>query len=324
MTHDHTTMHVPLARQKRIMPSLFSRALSGVSFESAYEPFAGDAKLALHFKREGKRVVSGDQIPSHYAMAQAYIANGHHRVTHDEWQAWQTIVKDPDIVNRFRGWSQCGLTPEAIVWLGLWHHHLMQTPIHPISQAIGIGAVGLVLKHWRNQSPNAAPHHHRPQQLFAHYVQRLNSWVCDNGQDNHAIFGDANEQAPGVDADVLLCYPPTHLGSQDRINHIWMHESWVRGHHTPALPPSHESANGAPALGESLDSMEYAHALTRFFARVTHLPVWAIGYNSAEPIRIKAFKALVEKFRPVRRLVSCPFRQEETDEGVTEYVLIAQ
>lgn len=312
-------------RRKWPSPSWMEEQLSGIRFESVYDPFCGRAAVAGYFKRRGKRVVTSDLLESHHCFALALVANARERVDASRLAEWLTLIKDPAVATRFSPWAKSPFTPEEAIWLGIWHAHLHRPELSPVQRALGATAVALVMEFWL--SYNARQQTHKPMTppvAFQHYLQTVNTWVCNNGQENQAYWGDAYDLAPRVAADVMVCYPPTDQGYVDYPEPLALFEAWLKGEPEWLLPGLDGPPSGPPALGHPLGSAEFAPALSRFLAQAEHIPVWVLAYHDRYPLEEADMIALVREFRPVTRRARLPIATGERGAQPTERLLVAQ
>jgi hypothetical protein len=312
-------------RAKWLSPSWIDESLAGLKFQSVYEPFAGQAHLSQYFKRKGLRVVSGDLLESHYCFQLALIENNKQVVTHAQMLEWLGLIKDPAVAKRFGPWANQHFTPEETIWLGIWNAHLSQPGLDPVIRALGAAAVGMTMSYWLSfnrrdqfQKPMA------PTVAFQHYLQTINSWVCNNGQTNQALWGDAYNLGPRVDADLMVCYPPTDQGYFDYPEPHHLFECWVKGDPHLVLPGLEDPA-GPPVLGVPQgEPKAYAEALRRFLDRVKHIPIWVLAFHDRYPLEEAEFTALVKEFRPVLRRAALPVPTGERGAAPGERLIIAQ
>ncbi|MEB3198480.1 MAG: DNA adenine methylase [Candidatus Sericytochromatia bacterium] len=293
-------------RIKRLMPSRLHEALQDLRFRSLYEPFAGQCQISRYFKRQGKRVFAGDLLEGHYCMAKALIANNDKLVSPERLNTWQEVIRDPRIATRFSPWAHQHFTPEETIWLGIWNAHLAASDVDVTERALGATAVAYTMRYWlslRNSEIKGSPL--TPSQAFSHYVQTLNAWVFNNGVQNRALWGDAYQQASRVEADLLFCYPPTHLGFHQYPLALTLFEGWLKGDPHLTLPGQVEMIPGPPTLGMSLTSASlYAEALRRFLSRCTHIPLWVVAYHEGYLLDETAWTELVGEFRTIVRHVT--------------------
>lgn len=313
-------------RRKWLSPSWVEEQLGGLKPKSLYEPFAGQARLGHYFKRKGLRVVTGDLLESHYVYQLALIENNRQTVPLDQALSWLHVIKDPAVATRFSPWANQHFTPEEAIWLGIWNAHLSADGLDPVVRALGAAAVGLTMDYWLSfnrreqfQKPMA------PTVAFQHYLQTLHSWVCNNGQTNQALWGDAYHLAPRVEADLMVCYPPTDQGFFDYPEHHHLFECWVKGDPHLALPGLEDQGAGPPTLGvPQTDPATYAQALRRFLERVSHIPVWALAFHDRYPLDESEFTALIKEFRPVLRRAALPVSTGERGAPPGERLILAQ
>lgn len=310
-------------RAKWISPSWVDEQLSGLAFNSVYEPFAGQARLSMYFKRHGKRVVAGDLLESHYCHALALVENGGRVVPPERLQAWTQVIRDAEVATRFQPWAHAYFTPEEAIWLGIWSAHLAQAA-DPIERALGAVAVCHTMAYWLALGRGA----HKPMApavAFSHYLQTVNTWVCGSQHQNQALWGDAYHLAPRVEADLLFCYPPTDQGFFDYPEPLLLFESWVKGDPHLVLPGLAEPASGPPTLGLPLgEPPMYADALRRFLARAEHIPLWVLAFNDRYPVEEAAMVQLVKEFRPVIRQAGLDVATGERGAPPGERLVIAQ
>lgn len=313
------------SRAKWLSPSWIEDQLGPFPFESLYEPFAGHAKLSWYFKRRGKRVVAGDLLESHYCFALALIENNRTVVSAARMQEWLTLIKDPQVVRRFSAWAPEPFTPEEAIWLGIWNAHLASPDLDPVSRALGAVAVFHTMRYWLSFDRSHPQKPMSPPVAFQHYLQTVNTWVCNSGHANQALWGDAYVLGPQVEADLLFCYPPTDQGFLDYPEPLALFEGWVKGDPTRALPGVDEAPTGPATLGTVLTSPSmYAEALRRFLTRVEHIPVWAIAFHDRYPLDEPAIAALIKEFRPIVRRSAWPIATGERGAAPTERLIIAQ
>jgi hypothetical protein len=313
-------------RRKWLSPSFTWELLGGLKAQSLYEPFAGQARLGHYFKRRGLRVVTGDVLESHHCFQLALIENNQQTVSAAQAQAWLALIKDPQVATRFSPWANRHFTPEETIWLGIWHAHLGKPGLDPIQRALGASAVGMTMDYWLSfnrrdqaQKPMA------PTAAFQHYLQTINSWVCNNGQTNQALWGDAHHLGARVDADLMVCYPPTDQGFFDYPEPHHLFECWVKGDPALALPGLAEAAQNVPSLGvPQTDSALYAEALRRFLERTTHIPLWVLAFHDRYALDEAEFTALVNEFRPVLRRAALPVSTGEKGATPGERLILAQ
>lgn len=314
------------ARAKWISPTWIEDQLGPFPFESVYEPFCGQARLSQHFKRRGKRVIAGDLLESHYCFALALVENNRQVVPPARMQEWLTLIKDPEVATRFSAWAPSHFTPEEAIWLGVWNAHLGANDLDPITRALGAVAVHHTMRYWL--SFDRTRHAHKPMSppvAFQHYLQTVNTWVCNSGHANQALWGDAYLLAPKVEADLLFCYPPTGQGFLDYPEPLALFESWVKGDPTKALPGVEDAPQGPPTLGTPLGSgHQYTEALRRFLTRVEHIPTWAVAFNDRYPLDEPAFCALIQEFRPIVRRSTSPIATGERGPAPVERLIVAQ
>lgn len=313
-------------RAKWLSPSWIDEHLAGLRFQSVYEPFAGQAHVSQYFKRKGLRVVTSDLLESHYVFQKALIENNRQVVPHPQVMDWLGLIKDPVVATRFSRWANKYFTPEEAIWLGIWNAHLSRPGLDPVVRALGAAAVGMTMSYWLSfnqrgqaQKPMA------PTVAFQHYLQTINSWVCNNGQTNQALWGDAYHLAPKVAADLMVCYPPTDQGYFDYPDAHHLFECWVKGDPQLVLPGLEDRAAGTPTLGvPQADPQAYAEALRRFLGRVTHIPVWVLCFHDRYPLEEAEITALVKEFRPVLRRAALPISTGERGAAPGERLIIAQ
>jgi hypothetical protein len=314
------------ARAKWMLPSWYQELLSASPFRTLYDPFAGDASVARYFKRNGKRVIVGDVLESNYCHARAMVANNERQVSSERLAAWTTVLKDPRVATRFGPWAHRFFSPEETIWLGIWHAHLAAGDLGATERAIGAVGVGLTMRYWRSfNRESIGPKPLEPTQVFSHYVQTLNALVFNNGMSNEAHWGDAYQHAPRVEADLLFCYPPTHLGFQQYPESPTLFEGWVKGDPQLTLPGQVEMIPGPPTLGMPLPSPKvYAEALRRFLARCDHIPVWALAFNDRYPLDEADMSDLVGEFRSVERRAKITVPLGSGAAAPTEKLIIAR
>ncbi|MFN3428317.1 MAG: hypothetical protein ACK46X_00025 [Candidatus Sericytochromatia bacterium] len=313
-------------RHKWISPSWMEEQLAGLKPQSVYEPFAGRARLGHYFKRRGLRVVTGDLLESHYVFQLALIENNRQIVPLQQAHAWLALIKDPMVATRFSPWANQHFTPEEAIWLGIWNAHLSQPDLDPVVRALGAAAVGLTMDYWLSfNQRDQAQKPMAPTVAFQHYLQTIHSWVCNNGQTNQALWGDAYHLAPRVEADLMVCYPPTDQGFLDYPEHHHLFECWVKGDPHLALPGVEEPSHGPPTLGVPQDDPQaYTEALRRFLERVTHIPLWALAFHDRYPLDEAAFTAVVKEFRPVLRRSALSVSTGERGAAPGERLILAQ
>lgn len=313
-------------RAKWPLPSWLEEQLSGVSWESLYEPFAGQAAVSRYFKRRGKQVIASDLLESHYCFLLGLVENDHVLVSRDIANGWLQLIKDPLVATRFQPWANTYVTPEEAIWLGVWNAHLSKPGLDPVQRALGAIAVALTLSYWLSFDPKAHPHKPMsPPVAFQHYLQTVNTWVCNNGRRNQALRGDAYALGPKVEADLLVCYPPTEMGFLDYPEPLRLFECWVQGDPALPLPGTTEEARGKPTLGTPLpDPDAYYEALKRFLSRSEHFPLWAIAFNDRYPLDEKRMLGLVTEFRPVVRRAGLHIATGERGPAPGERLLIAK
>lgn len=313
-------------RAKWMLPSWYHELLSTVSFRTLYDPFAGDGVVARYFKRNGKRVIVGDVLEGNYCHARALVANNERHVAAERLAAWTAVLKDPRVATRFGPWAHRLFSPEETIWLGIWHAHLAAADLGATERAIGAVAVGHTMRYWRSFNREAIlPKPLEPTQVFAHYVQTLNALVFNNGMANEAHWGDAYQHAPRVEADLLFCYPPTHLGFHQYPESDTLFEGWVKGDPHLTLPGQVEMIPGPPTLGMPLPSAKvYAEALRRFLARCDHIPVWALAFNDRYPLDEAEMADLVGEFRSIERRAKISVPQGAGAIAPTEKLIIAR
>jgi hypothetical protein len=313
-------------RAKYLSPSWVDEGLKGLEVDSLYEPFAGRGRLAHYFKRKGLRVAAGDLLESHHCFQRALIENNGVTVGHAQALEWLAIIKDPYVATRFSAWAPGYFTPEEAIWLGIWNAHLSAPGLDPVVRALGASAVGMTMSYWlsfnrhgRFQKPMA------PATAFQHYLQTINSWVCNNGQTNQALWGDAYSLAPKVEADVMVCYPPTDQGFFDYPEPQYLFDCWVKGDPAMALPGLKEVPGVAPTLGVPLsDPSAYAEALRRFLDRAKHFPIWVLAFHDRYPIEEAEFTAIVKEHRPVSRRLALAVATGEKGHPPGERLIVAQ
>jgi hypothetical protein len=314
-------------RSKRISPSWVDEQLvqAGVAFTSLYEPFAGQSRLSQYFKRQGKRVVSGDLLESHYCHALALVENNGRVLPQPRMAEWLQVIRDPAVATRFGPWANRHFTAEETIWLGIWNAHLGATP-DPVERALGAVAVCLTMQYWLSFDSQASVHKPMtPAVAFQHYLQTVNTWVCSSQHQNQALWGDAYHLVQGVTADLLFCYPPTDQGFFDYPEPLLLFECWVKGDPELVLPGLGGPTTGPPTLGLPLsDPSAYADALRRFLARAEHFPIWAIAFNDRYPIEEAAMVQLVKEFRPILRRASLDVASGEREAPPGERLIIAQ
>lgn len=272
-------------------PSLVDELLAGLTFESVFEPFCGEAKFACYFKRHGKRAIACDALESHYLQALALVENDQVQASPQQLQEWLTLIKDPIVAKRFSPWANRFFTPEETIWLGIWHAHLSREGLDPVLRALGATTVWLTLRYWlsfnRQELVNKPM---SPPVAFQHYLQTVNTWVCNRGPRSQAIWGDATVLAPGVEADVLVYRPGAGQGVPPFPEPAALFECWVKGQSEPASAPS-------ARLVASIED---------FLGRVAHVPTWVLSVDDRLGLEEPALTALIEKFRPVVRRVAIP------------------
>ena len=313
-------------RAKWMLPSWYHELLSTVSFRTLYDPFAGDGVVARYFKRNGKRVIVGDVLEGNYCHARALVANNERQVAAERLATWTAVLKDPRVATRFGPWAHRLFSPEETIWLGIWHAHLAEADLGATERAIGAVAVGHTMRYWRSFNREAIlPKPLEPTQVFAHYVQTLNALVFNNGMANEAHWGDAYQHAPRVEADLLFCYPPTHLGFHHYPESDTLFEGWVKGDPHLTLPGQVEMIPGPPTLGMPLPSAKvYAEALRRFLARCDHIPIWALAFNDRYPLDEAEMADLVGEFRSIERRAKISVPQGAGAIAPTEKLIIAR
>lgn len=312
-------------RAKWLLPSWLEEQLASLTWESLYEPFAGQAAVSRYFKRRGKQVVASDLLESHYCYLRGLIENDHVLVPRETANGWLSLIKDPAVATRFQPWAGQVVTAEEAIWLGVWNAHLSQPGLDPVVRAMGAIAVGLTLGYWLSFDPKAHPHKPMsPPVAFQHYLQTVNTWVCNNGRRNQALWGDAYALAPQVEADLLVCYPPTPQGFRHHPEPLRLFECWVKGDPGLVLPGT-EASRGQATLGTPLPEPDaYEEALKRFLMRCEHFPVWAIAFNDRYPLDENRMLALVTEFRPVVRRAGLHIATGERGPAPGERLLIAK
>lgn len=313
-------------REKWLLTSWYHELVGRTPFKSLYDPFAGDATVARYFKRNAKRVIVGDVLESHYCFARALVANNERVVSPERLAAWTTLLKDPGVATRFAPWAHRFFSPEETIWLGIWHAHLAASDLGATERAMGAAAVGLTVRYWLSfQRGLTAAKPLEPPQVFAHYVQTLNAWVFNNGLSNQAHWGDAYQHAPRVEADLLFCYPPTHLGFHQVPEPRTLFEAWVKGDPQLTLPGQIEMIPGPPTLGMPLSSPNmYAEALRRFLARCDHIPTWVLAFNDRYLLDEAEMADIVSEFRSVERRAKIPVPLGSQAPAPVEKVIIAR
>lgn len=313
-------------RDKRLLPSWYHEVLTDIPFKSLYDPFAGQGQVARYFKRQGKRIVAGDLLEGHYCFSRALIANNDRTIGRAQLAKWQEIIRDPDVATRYAAWAHHYFTPEETIWLGIWNAHLASPELHATERALGATAVAFTMRYWRSLGPR--PEHPKPLaplEVFAHYIETLNAWVFNNGLPNQAVWGDAYQQAPRVEADLLFCYPPTHLGFHNCPDSLTLFEGWVKGEPHLKLPGQVEMIPGPPTLGLPLTSLkQYVEALRRFMSRCTHIPVWAFAFNDRYPLDDSLLSELIGEFKTVVRRASVTIKDDLEQPPLQEKLIIAR
>lgn len=324
MSRPGTGLRAPV-REKYVSASWIEEQLAGLRYGSLYEPFCGRAALGRYFKRRGKRVVASDMLEGHHLFALALVANNAERVEAARLGEWLTLIKDPAVATRFSAWAPGLFTPEEAIWLGIWHAHLGRPGLPPTQRALGAVAVAHVMDYWlayNERGQTAKPM--TPPVAFQHYLQTVNTWVCNNGHENQAHWGDAHDLAPQVDADLMVCYPPTDQGYLDYPEGPALFESWLQGVPEGLLPGLDAPSLGPPSLGNPLGPDEFAHALTRFLEVAAGFPTWAIAYHDRYPLDEADMIALVREFRPVTRRARLSVATGGRGAPPTERLLVAQ
>ena len=317
---------VPSPRRKKLLPSWYQELLSDLSFRSIYDPFAGQAQVARYFKRQGKRVIAGDLLEGHYCFGRALIANNDRVVAPDRLATWQTVIRDHQVATRYAAWAHHHFTPEETIWLGIWNAHLTAPDVHATERALGATAVAHTMQYWRSiASVPQARKSLSPLEVFAHSLETLNAGVFNNGVPNQAVWGDAYQQASRVEADLLFCYPPTHLGFHNCSESLSLFEGWVKGEPQLKLPGEDENIPGPPTLGMPLSTPKaYAEALRRFLARCTHFPIWAIAFHDRYLLNEQAFADLIGEFKTVIRRASVTIPDHLNESAHKEILIIAR
>lgn len=314
------------ARSKWLSPSWIDEELKGLAFKTLYDPFAGQGQVARYFKRAGKRVIASDLLEGHYCHLVALIGNNGRYVPSQRIQQWLQVIREPQVATRFGPWAKKWFTPEETIWLGIWNAHLAAPDLDATERALGAVAVSHTMAYWlgfnRRELGNKPL---TPALAFQHYLQTVNTWVCNNGQPNQALRGDAYHLAPKVEADLLFCYPPTDQGFFDYPEPMALFESWVKGDPNLVLPGQHRAVAGPPTLGLPLATPEaYAEALRRFLSRCTHIPHWVLAFNDRYPLDEAAIVALVKEFRPTVRRATLTVATGERGAPPNEKLIIAR
>jgi hypothetical protein len=282
--------------------------------------------VGRYFKRLGKRVVTSDLLRGHAALATALVENNRVVVPPQLLQAWLTVIKDPAVATRFAPWAPRFFTPEEAIWLGVWRAHLASPELEPTVRAMGQATVYHVMGYWLSfkQGDERQDKPMSPSVAFQHYLQTVNTWVCNNGLANQALCGDAHSLTASVEADLLFCYPPTDQGFLGYPDHPTLFEGWMRGDPHHVLPGLDEEAP-EPTLGTPIgEPRAYAQALRRFLASSGHFPLWALAFNDRYPLEEAAMAALVKEFRPVVRHASFKIAGSPPFAPPVEKLLIAR
>lgn len=313
-------------RDKRLLPSWYHELLTDIDFKSVYDPFAGQGQVARYFKRQGKKTIAGDLLEGHYCYGRALIANNDRTIGPAQLAKWKEVIRDPAIATRYAAWAHQYFTPEETIWLGIWNAHLAAPELHAADRALGATAVAFTMRYWRSFGPPLeTPKPLTPLEVFEHYVETLNAWVFNNGLRNQALWGDAYQQAPRVEADLLFCYPPTHLGFHDCPDTLNLFEGWIKGDPQLKLPGQVEMIPGPPTLGLPLSSpKQYLEALQRFMARCVHIPVWAFAYHDRYPFDDSVLAELVGEFKTVVRRAAVTITDGTESSPIQEKLLIAR
>ncbi|MEB3284428.1 MAG: DNA adenine methylase [Candidatus Sericytochromatia bacterium] len=313
-------------RVKKILPSWVHEHLGDTSFRSLYDPFAGEGQVARYFKRLGKQVFAGDLLEGHYCFTSALIANNDLRISAERLASWQQVIRDPQVATRYASWAHRYFTPEETIWLGIWNAHLAAPDLHAHERALGATAVAYTMRYWRSfalGTPFKKPL--PPLGVFQHYVETLNAWVFNNGLVNQALWGDAYQQAPRVEAELLFCYPPTHLGFHNCSDGMALFEAWVKGDPDLRLPGQIEMIPGPPTLGMPLGTSKfYKEALRRFMARCTHIPTWVVAFHDRYPLNETEFADLISEFKTILKRPSVAVWDDTLGTPLRENLIIAR
>ncbi|HEY9724079.1 MAG TPA: DNA adenine methylase [Oscillatoriaceae cyanobacterium] len=292
-----------------VSASLIDEQLEGIAFDSVFEPFCGEAKLAFYFKRHGKRAIACDALESRYLLALALVENDHVLASPAHVQEWLTLIKDPIVAKRFSPWANRFFTPEETIWLGIWQAHLSREGLDSLLRALGATAVWLTMRYWlsfnRQELVNKPM---SPPVAFQHYLQTVNTWVCNRGPRSQAIWGDATVLAPGVEADVLVYRPGAGQGVPTFPEPAALFECWVRG-----------QTELAPAPGVRL-----TETIEDFLGRVAHIPTWVLTFDDRLGLDEPALTALIERFRPVVRRAAIPIHTGGRGIPPSERLVIAR
>lgn len=316
-------LEAPLPPPSRPPAAWVVDQLRGLGASSAVCLFSGWGAEARALKGAGWSVTTLDPLASSLWWSRAFVAGGSHPLSERRLAEWLKLRKEPEVVKRFLPWANRYFTPEETIWLGIWHQHLIASPLPDAERAIGVVAVYWAIRYWlawNRQELGFKPM--PPSAVFRHYVEQANRLreQCRGRAEGHYAAerlppSPALSQYPG---ELLYCYVPPLEGIGSLGLAQLLCERWTQGDpalSAPLLPP--ETLGGAFS-----DPAAHLAVVEGLIGSIDGFSAVALAYRGGLG---PALEAALARRRPVlsRRELAVPYPSGEGARVVTEGLIVA-
>ena len=294
--------------------------LAVLPVSSALCLFTGWGAEARALRQLGWSIATADLLPSSVWWNEAFIGEETLPLSDRQVNEWLKLCKEPEIVKRFMSWANRYVTAEEAIWLGIWHHHLVEGDWTRPARALGIVTVYWVLRYWlqlNRQDLGFKPM--PPSMAFRHYVAQANQLLNMRLGASHGVGRLAPDLALSkYPADLLYCYVPALEGIETPGSVEQLLEQWTQGSTIATPSPFPVGTLG----GVFAHPDDHLNAVARLLAAADALPYVALTYHgSIGP----ALEALLEQRRPLiaHEEWRAPYPSTEGSSIIVQGILIA-